>query len=91
LASQARYVHVRDLQSRIRGCLPAHPRSGSEKHINLEPVLEVLDDDKAVFQKDPDGAARDHAGVSILTVHDGARFGHRHVQAGRLDADFENM
>jgi hypothetical protein len=40
-----------------------------EDQVNKERVIEVPVDFKEEFEKDPDGAARDYGGVSILTIH----------------------
>lgn len=41
---------------------------GSETNIIQERVIEVPVDFKEEFEKDPDGAVRDYAGISVLTI-----------------------
>jgi hypothetical protein len=42
--------------------------TGSEDDVNLDRVMEVPMDFKDAFDKDPDGAARDHGGISVLSI-----------------------
>jgi hypothetical protein len=42
--------------------------NGDESDVNIERVIDVPVDFKEEFQKDPDGAVRDYAGISILST-----------------------
>jgi hypothetical protein len=43
--------------------------TGEENDVSVERVIEVPLDFKTVFDKDPDGAVRDYAGISVLSTH----------------------
>lgn len=55
-------VEVGDITRRTRVLI------GEEKDVDPQRVIRVPEDYREVFTKDPDGAVRDHAGISVLTV-----------------------
>lgn len=55
-------VEVGDITRRTRVL------TGEEKDVDPQRVIRVPEDYREVFTKDPDGAVRDHAGISVLTV-----------------------
>lgn len=55
-------VEVGDISKRTRVL------DGTEENVSQDRIIEVPLDYKEEFEKDPDGAVRDYAGISILTV-----------------------